>query len=182
MQAHSFPPALPRRLLKRMLTFSVVALYLNWKKSHSRTNFNFKSSVQMGGNSLRAINPEVIRFPSCAQLAQTCHQDWPFIFPYGQQLSLPFLLSSSDLRPQSYIASGSYPEQTPTCDQTLDKWVLLSEEQDKAAARSTGSWGQCCPVHPLLWEMACQMFFRALEDRENMANLLMLPVRFFLSH
>lgn len=75
----------------------------------------------MGGNWLKAINPEVVRFPSCAQLTQTCHQDWPFIFPYGQQLSLPFLLSSSDLRPQSYIASGSYPEQTPTCDQALDK-------------------------------------------------------------
>lgn len=68
LQAHSFPAALPRHLLKRMLTFPVAALYLNRKKSHSRTNFNFKSSLQTGRNSLRAINPEVIRFPSCAQL------------------------------------------------------------------------------------------------------------------
>lgn len=80
-----------------------------------------KVLYRWGRNSLRAINPEVIRFPSCAQLAQTCHRDRPFIFPYGQQLSLPSLLSSSDLRPQSYSASGSYPEQTPTCDRALDK-------------------------------------------------------------
>lgn len=112
-------PCFSTAAFQRKADFSVINCCLCGEKSHSGTNVNFKGFIREETRSV-LVMPRSFKFlyvaSSHSSAVKTGFSYFHMAISSGCRFAFLRPPSSSDLRPQFHVASGSCPEQNLTCD------------------------------------------------------------------